>query len=241
MGRVVHFEIYTDETAKVTEFYRSVFGWHIESWSGPFEYHLVGTGPREQIGIDGAIAPFGVAGDQRVALTVDVPDLDDAIMRAVDSGAEVVAGKSEVPRIGWVAYMRDPGGTVFSMMQPMPEAAEAAGAGRDVWTEFGDSLRELGDTVSKAFSGAAGSPQAQRARVEAERAARGIRDASVDAADKARPHVISALDRVSVELGNLAARLRREEAGEATQAPPSSEGEGRGATGEGPAPPPDEY
>ena len=209
MARVVHFEIFTDDTAGTIEFYKQVFGWDVSAWEGPFEYHLVGTGPSGEPGIDGAIAPLGAAGEQRVVLTVDVDDLDAAIGRAVTSGAQLIGDKNEIPGVGVYVYLRDPAGAVFGMMQSAPGSE-----GRDVWSEFGESLRQLGETVSGAFSEATSSQQAQRAREETERAMRGIRDASAGAADKARPHVITALDRVSQELGNLAARLRRDEVAE---------------------------
>lgn len=220
MGRVIHFEFFSDDAAREAEFYRSVFGWDVQSWEAMPEYRLVGTGPDTEAGINGAISTPGTAGDQAVVLTVAVDDLDAAIARAQAAGAEPVGEKGEIEGIGLHTYMRDPAGTVFGMLQPaeMPAMAPAGqpaeeSATRDVWEDFGDSLRQLGDTVSKAFTEAAASPQAKRAREEAQRAASGIRDASVTAGDRARPHVITALDRVSVELGNLASRLRRDEAG----------------------------
>ena len=216
MARVVHFEIFSGDTVKSVQFYREVFGWDISQWEAPFEYHVVTTGPAEEIGINGAIAPFDTAVDQTVVLTTGVGDIDATIGRAVNAGATLVSEKHEIAGVGLHAYVRDPAGTIFGVLQPSPMMGQDE-AGRDVWSEFGDSLRQLGETLAGAFSDAAASPQAKRARDEAERAARGIRDASAGAADKARPHVISALDRVSVELGNLASRLRRDEvAGQTT-------------------------
>jgi len=57
MTRVVHFEIHADDPERAAAFYRSVFGWEIRKWDGPFDYWLVMTGPREEMGIDGADRP----------------------------------------------------------------------------------------------------------------------------------------------------------------------------------------
>jgi hypothetical protein len=86
---------------------------------------------------------------------------------------------------------------------------------------------------SASLTSAANSPQAQRLREEAERAATSIGEASRTAADKARPHVITALDRVSEELGSLATRLRREDETPAESAPqPGGPGEPKGPNDE---------
>lgn len=55
MPRVVHFEIHADDPERAAAFYSSVFGWEIMKWDGPFDYWLVRTGPREEMGIDGGI------------------------------------------------------------------------------------------------------------------------------------------------------------------------------------------
>ena len=39
-GKIVHFEIPADDTAKGQEFWGSLFGWKFESYPGPSEYHM---------------------------------------------------------------------------------------------------------------------------------------------------------------------------------------------------------
>lgn len=227
MGRVVHFEIFADDAQGAVDFYRTVFGWQMQPWEGPFEYHLTGTGPDTELGIDGAIAPFGDTGRQPVVLTVAVDDLDASMSAALAAGAQPVGEKGAVPGIGWHAYMRDPQGNVFGMMQedvtagsepavagvqeaPGAETPSAGAAEADAgsWDEVGERLRDLGASLARAVGETAASPQAQRVREEAERAAVAVREAGKGAADKARPHVVAALDRVSRELDEFATRLR---------------------------------
>lgn len=123
MGRVVHFELFTENTSDALPFYRDLFGWDIQTWGGPFEYWLVGTGPSESPGIDGAIAPPGAAGDQRVVVTVEVPDLDQTLVGVERAGGQVLTPKAPVPGVGWQAYVADPSGLVVGLLQP----DEAAG------------------------------------------------------------------------------------------------------------------
>jgi predicted enzyme related to lactoylglutathione lyase len=245
MGKVVHFELFGSDTRPMVEFYRTVFGWEITQWDASFEYNLVSTGPAEDMGIDGAIAPFGGAGEQRTVLTVAADDLDATAAAIVAAGGVAIGEKHEIERIGWQQYFRDPTGLVFSVLQPdlssMPGPggvpAEGAEAAPDPWAEVGVKLREFGTTLGAAVTDVAASPQAQRAREQAEKAAAAIGDASKQAADKALPHVVNALDRVSVELGALATKLRREPGAEPEE-PPAGEQPPSAPEGEGPGVPP---
>jgi predicted enzyme related to lactoylglutathione lyase len=54
--------------------------------------------------------------------TVDVADLDDAISKVLANGGQIVMPKDEIPGVGWLAYVREPGGAVLGMMQAHPDA-----------------------------------------------------------------------------------------------------------------------
>ena len=47
--------MFSDDPERAAAFYRSVFGREIMKWDGPFDYWLVRTGSREEMGIDGGI------------------------------------------------------------------------------------------------------------------------------------------------------------------------------------------
>jgi predicted enzyme related to lactoylglutathione lyase len=126
MGRVVHFEFFAENPAEAVAFYRELFDWDIQTWGGPFEYWLVGTGPRESPGIDGAIAPPGAVGDQRVVVTVEVSDLDQTLERVERAGGEALTPKAPVPGVGWQAYVTDPSGLVVGLLQPDAAAGRTA-------------------------------------------------------------------------------------------------------------------
>jgi len=122
MPRVVHFEIPADNPERAIEFYRNTFGWKIERWDGPMDYWLVSTGEEGEAGIDGGIARRGSMNPQ-VANTLDVSDLDSSIGKVTANGGEIVAPKTAVPGVGWMAYFKDPEGNLHGMMQSDPKAA----------------------------------------------------------------------------------------------------------------------
>jgi predicted enzyme related to lactoylglutathione lyase len=49
--------------------------------------------------------------------TVDVEDIDDATSKAVNAGGRIVTEKERVEGVGWVAYLADPSGIVFGVIQ----------------------------------------------------------------------------------------------------------------------------
>ena len=120
MARVVHFEIPSAKSADSRKFYETVFGWKFTQWGGgDTEYWLITPGPADEPGIDGGL---GGAADnlQGTVNTVEVSNLDASLKQVEDNGGQVIMPKSEIPGVGWLAYIREPGGTVFGMIQNLP-------------------------------------------------------------------------------------------------------------------------
>ncbi len=113
MARPVHFEIHGEDPVKAGEFYAQVFGWSFDRW-GSHDYWLHGTG--EGLGIDGASAPPQEHG-QKVVLTIEVDDLEEAIERTRLAGGTVLVERSAIPGIGWLAQVLDPNDVVFGILQ----------------------------------------------------------------------------------------------------------------------------
>jgi len=119
MGRVVHFEIPADDVQRASDFYRKVFGWKIQAWGGPIDYHLAETGPQDALGIDGAIMPreAPVTG---VVNTVGVGDIQAARDAVRAAGGEIVTEVNDIPGVGKFCYCRDTEGNLLGLMQPLP-------------------------------------------------------------------------------------------------------------------------
>lgn len=121
MPRVVHFELPTTNPEASVRFYENVFGWKLSKWEGGDDYWLVTTGPEGTPGINGGLggAANGVNGTVN---TVDVEDIDEALKLAEANGAQVILPKEEIPNVGWVAYIQEPGGAVLGVYQVHPNA-----------------------------------------------------------------------------------------------------------------------
>lgn len=90
-------------------------------WEGPVEYWLVMTGPDDEPGIDGGLAPRGEL-EMGAVNTVDVASVDEVTTQVEEHGGKVVYPKHHVPGVGWLAYCEDTEGTVFGVMERDPDA-----------------------------------------------------------------------------------------------------------------------
>lgn len=115
MLRIVHFELQATDPERAADFYREIFGWTIQKWSGPEDYWLITTGDDSQPGINGGLMKR--RGDINFVNTVDVPDIDEWIQKVTRHGGQIVVPKMAVPGVGWLAYAKDTDGNVFGMMQ----------------------------------------------------------------------------------------------------------------------------
>jgi uncharacterized protein len=128
MARAVHFEIHASNPPALIQFYSALFGWTFNKWEGG-DYWMIHTGPDEQPGINGGLMPRrGPLPESQAAvnafvITVDVDDIDSAVERGKAAGASMALPKMPVPGIGWLAYLKDPDGNIFGMMQADTSAA----------------------------------------------------------------------------------------------------------------------
>lgn len=121
MGRVVHFELPADDPERAVNFYQKALGWTFQKWDGPVEYWLVMTGPEDEPGIDGGLAPRGEL-EVGAVNTVDVASVDETTARVEEHGGKVIHPRHPVPGVGWMAYCEDTEGTVFGVMERDPDA-----------------------------------------------------------------------------------------------------------------------
>lgn len=119
MPRVVHFELPTENMGASKKFYETVFGWHLEKFKGPVDYMLVMTGDPNSHGIDGGLG--GAANQFKATVnTLEVEEIDQLLQTVLANGGEIVVPKDEIPGVGYLAYIREPGGAVLGLLQPFP-------------------------------------------------------------------------------------------------------------------------
>ena len=131
MNRVVHFEIHSVNLDLMQKFYSDVFGWQITDLGPKMgNYRTATTGqdtPGAQYpGINGGLTPRHGPPPQEgqpvnaYVCTIGVDNLDASIEKVKSSGGSTALDKMQVPGVGWLAYMKDPEGNIFGMLQPTP-------------------------------------------------------------------------------------------------------------------------
>jgi predicted enzyme related to lactoylglutathione lyase len=119
MARVIHFEVPSTNMETSRKFYENVFGWKLQKWEGPTEYYLITTGDPGAPGIDGGLG--GAADEMHGTVnTLGVDDLDAVLKQVVANGGEIVMPRQDIPGVGYLAYVREPGGTLFGLMEALP-------------------------------------------------------------------------------------------------------------------------
>ena len=121
-GRVVHFEVPFDDADRAREFYREVFGWQIQPMP-EMNYNMVSTGPVSDQGMPSEPGYIGGGMFQRQApttnpvLTVEVDDIDAAMVAIEKHGGAAVGEKSAVGDMGFAAYFTDSEGNLMGLWQ----------------------------------------------------------------------------------------------------------------------------
>jgi predicted enzyme related to lactoylglutathione lyase len=114
MGRVVSFEMSSQNPEKATEFYSKVFGWKVAdpNWG----YWPVQTKGEKSIGIDGGVSkgPADYPHGTRIMLEID--SIDDALEKSKVNGAQILRDKMEFDNF-YLAYIVDPVGICFGLIE----------------------------------------------------------------------------------------------------------------------------
>src|SRR5271155_5873281 len=127
---IVHFEIHAVDMDKMQKFYETVFDWKLNDMGAAMgNYRLIVTGDNVAMGpavhgLNGGMTPrkgAAPAGGEPVnayVCIVNVDDIDAYIAKVKTAGGSIAAEKMEVPKIGMLAYAKDPEGNLFGMLQP---------------------------------------------------------------------------------------------------------------------------
>ncbi|MDA1096262.1 MAG: glyoxalase [Chloroflexi bacterium] len=111
---VVHWEIEAKNPAKLQEFYRTLFDWHVDA-DNPMNYGMVDT--HAEGGINGGISVAEEGSTQSTTIYVEVPDLQAALDKATSLGAKVVMPITVIPDVVTMAKFQDPEGHIVGLMK----------------------------------------------------------------------------------------------------------------------------
>ena len=126
MPKVVHFEIPADDLSRAAEFYRTVFGWRLDTtpMAGGGDYTSVVTTPVDestQLPTEpGAINGGLVQREQSMpapVITIDVDAIDATLQEVEAGGGTTVTPRTAIPGMGAFAYFKDPEGNVMGLWE----------------------------------------------------------------------------------------------------------------------------
>jgi predicted enzyme related to lactoylglutathione lyase len=121
-GRVVHFEMPADDLDRAQGFYQEAFGWQVNPIP-QLNYSLVSTTPVDDQGqptepgaINGGMLRRGSPVTSPV-ITVEVDDIDRALMKIEELGGKTMVGRQAVADMGFSAYFADSEGNVVGLWE----------------------------------------------------------------------------------------------------------------------------
>jgi hypothetical protein len=125
-GRVIHFEVPFDDGDRARAFYQNAFGWTVTPMP-EMSYTTVSTGPT---GDQGPSEPGYIGGGmmarselfQGPIITIDVEDIDAALVKIGELGGATVVPLQAVGEMGSIAYFTDPEGNLMGLWQTAPQA-----------------------------------------------------------------------------------------------------------------------
>ena len=112
---VVHWELWSKDPAKVSDFYAKVFDWKINEMP-ELSYRIVETGGEG--GINGGIMkPQEGPWPGNMAFYIAVDSLEAHSKKVVDAGGTIVVPRMEVPNMGAFTLFSDPDGRVIGLWE----------------------------------------------------------------------------------------------------------------------------
>ena len=158
LGKVIWYDLITEDIAKAQSFYRGLFGWSFESSTGAHGEHYL-LARKGDILVAGLLEIENTDPDSKFSrwlpyLSVD--NVDAAVVRSTSAGGSVAAAARNVS-LGRVAAIIDPEGAVIGLARSSigdpDDTTTAAAPGRPVWTEL---LADNPAAAAKFYSSLAG-------------------------------------------------------------------------------------
>ncbi len=129
MGQpVVHWELWSKDPQKVSEFYTKAFGWSVKHLP-EMNYWLADTGG--QGGINGGfMTPKEGPWPGNICLYIDVSSLGPAVEQVKRAGGKIVVEQMEVPGVGRFALFEDPDARVMGIWEQQRQTPAPSRRGR---------------------------------------------------------------------------------------------------------------
>jgi len=119
LGRFCWYELLTTDLEGAQDFYRRIVGWETGAWQGEGPEYITWNNNGMPIGGVMQLPPDALAGGAPAHWMpyLSTPDVDATVARAERLGGGTIH-RMEIPEVGQLAVLRDPGGAVFTAYQP---------------------------------------------------------------------------------------------------------------------------
>ena len=113
-NKLCHFEIATRNKNKAIKFYTSIFNWNVK-WDDKMDYGMIDTGAPPGGGLFVAKENMPLS----VSMYILVESIEDTLKKVETNGGKIIHPKTEIPNMGWFAYLADPEGNVLGIYEGM--------------------------------------------------------------------------------------------------------------------------
>ncbi len=121
MSMYTHVELHSQDPAAAKAFYSGVFGWTYSEMPMPGgSYTMVANAKGESLG--GIVPAQNESAPESFIGYITVASAKASLARAVELGATIVVGFTEIPGMGAFAILADPRGAVFGLWEEAPSA-----------------------------------------------------------------------------------------------------------------------
>ena len=115
---IVHFEIGVRDIKKAQAFYGPLFGWEFSPYGDVVMVGNVGPMAGTE-GIGGHMNSLGHEPHTYVTIYAQVDDLKATLEHAAKLGGKQIVPPTEVPEMGWFAWLSDPEGNIVGLWKAM--------------------------------------------------------------------------------------------------------------------------
>ena len=142
-GTPIWYELVSQDADAARAFYESVLGWRIDDRpTGEMDYRMIAVPGGDNVGGLAGLGPTtpAAAATPGWRFYLGVDDVDEAAARVVAAGGGIAIPPFDLPGIGRMALVSDPGGTTFFVMRGASDedstAFDRTGMGKCNWNEL---------------------------------------------------------------------------------------------------------
>jgi predicted enzyme related to lactoylglutathione lyase len=119
-------ELMTHDVEKAKAFYSKVVGWAFDAMPmvGGGTYWVAKVGDKQVGGIFPMKGAEYKGMEERWVSILAVDDVDARVKKATKAGAKIMKGPFDIPNIGRVAYVQEPGGAMIGWLTPAETTAK---------------------------------------------------------------------------------------------------------------------